>query len=107
MELKRQVEDLQNELEENSDDEGTTNNQSTIVEQEVIHGNGSNSKRRYNHGPGLFVNGPQLEAYSGVGNIEVSKQNQDAEGASEKGQQMEVIHVFLAIFINLKTFLYT
>ncbi|PWA42909.1 basic helix-loop-helix (bHLH) DNA-binding superfamily protein [Artemisia annua] len=89
MELKRQVEDLQNELEENSDDEGTTNNQSTIVEQEVIHGNGSNSKRRYNHGPGLFVNGPQLEAYSGVGNIEVSKQNQDVEGASEKGQQME------------------
>ncbi|GJV20794.1 transcription factor aborted micro spores [Tanacetum coccineum] len=89
MELKRQVEDLQNELEENSDDEGTTNNQSTIVEQEVMHGNGSNSKRRYNHGPGMFMNGPQLEAYSGVGSIEVSKQNQDVEGASEKGQQME------------------
>nr|XP_043626965.1 transcription factor ABORTED MICROSPORES [Erigeron canadensis] len=89
MELKRQVEDLQNELEENSDDEGTTNNQSTIVEQEVMHGNGSNAKRRYNHSHGMFMNGPQLEAYSGVGNIEVSKHNQDTEGANEKGQQME------------------
>ncbi|XP_071717341.1 transcription factor ABORTED MICROSPORES-like [Rutidosis leptorrhynchoides] len=89
MELKRQVEDLQNELEENSDDEGTTTNQSTIVEQEVMHGNGSNAKRRYNHGPGLLTYGPQLEAYSGVVNVEIPKQTQDVEGANEKGQQME------------------
>ncbi|KAL7603319.1 transcription factor ABORTED MICROSPORES [Lactuca sativa] len=89
MELKRQVEELQNELEENSDDEGTTNNQSTIVEQEVMHGNGSNLKRRFSHGHGMFVNGPQLEAYSGVGAIDVPKHTPDTEGANEKGQQME------------------
>ncbi|XP_024988957.1 transcription factor ABORTED MICROSPORES [Cynara cardunculus var. scolymus] len=89
MELKRQVEELQNELEENSDDEGTTNNQSTIVEQEVMHANGSNRKRRYSNGHGMLVNGPPLEAYSGIGTIEVSKHNQDSEDANEKGQQME------------------
>ncbi|KAJ9560546.1 hypothetical protein OSB04_005706 [Centaurea solstitialis] len=90
MELKRQVEELQNELEENSDDEDTTNNQSTIVEQEVMHANGSNRKRRYSNGHGMLVNGgPQLEAYSGIGTIEVSKHNQDIEDANEKGQQME------------------
>ncbi|KAD1514665.1 hypothetical protein E3N88_42696 [Mikania micrantha] len=89
MELKRQVEDLQNELEENSEDEDTTNNESTIVEQEVMHGNGSKSKRRYSHGQGVFMNGPQLEAYSGIGNNEVSKHNPDTDGTNEKGQQME------------------
>ncbi|KAK9071811.1 hypothetical protein SSX86_008240 [Deinandra increscens subsp. villosa] len=94
MELKRQVEDLQNELEENSDDEDTTNNESTIVEQEVMHGNGSKSKRRsYSHGHGVFINGPQLEAYSGIGTAnEVSKHNPPADTddvANEKGQQME------------------
>ncbi|KAL8242363.1 hypothetical protein R6Q59_012665 [Mikania micrantha] len=89
MELKRQVEDLQNELEENSEDEDTTNNESTIVEQEVMHGNGSKSKRRYSHGQGTFMNGPQLEAYSGIGNNEVSKHNPDIDGTNEKGQQME------------------
>ncbi|KAI3712460.1 hypothetical protein L1987_71017 [Smallanthus sonchifolius] len=87
MELKRQVEDLQNELEENSDDEDTTNNESTIVEQEVMHGNGGKQKRRYSHGHGMFMN---LEAYSGIGNNEVSKHNPDIDGANEKGQQMEV-----------------
>ncbi|KAL8223954.1 hypothetical protein R6Q57_019429 [Mikania cordata] len=89
MELKRQVEDLQNELEENSEDEDTTNNESTIVEQEVMHGNGSKQKRRYSHGQGMFMNGPQLEAYSGIGNNEVSKHNPDIDGTNEKGQQME------------------
>ncbi|XP_076881658.1 transcription factor ABORTED MICROSPORES-like [Bidens hawaiensis] len=89
MELKRQVEDFQNELEENSDDEDTTNNESTIVEQEVMHGNGSKQKRRYSHGHGIFMNGPQPEAYSVIGNNEVSKHNADIDGASEKGQQME------------------
>ncbi|KAF5810260.1 putative transcription factor bHLH family [Helianthus annuus] len=89
MELKRQVEDLQNELEENSDDEDTTNNESTIVEQEVMHGNGSKQKRRYSQGHGMFMNGPQPEAYSVIGNNEVTKHNPDVDGASEKGQQME------------------
>lgn len=106
MELKRQVEDLQNELEENSDDdEGTTNNQSTIVEQEVMHGNGSNPKRRYSHQQqqrnGMFVNGTQLEAYSG--NVEVLKHNQDIQGANDKGQQMEVrLLVFFYTMISCK-----
>lgn len=86
MELKQQVEDLQNELERNIDDEGgqpNDNDQSTLQSEVVL---GSEAKV----GTKSELGKPYNRAYN-VGGTEVAtKKNLNSESSNDKVQQMEV-----------------
>ncbi|CAK9134555.1 unnamed protein product [Ilex paraguariensis] len=87
-ELQKQVEDLQNELEEHSDDEGANNNHSNLTngQPDILLRNGTNL------GPGpeheKLGNGFHM-GVSGNGGTELLKQNPDSENTGDKVQQME------------------
>ena len=88
MELKQQVEDLQNELERNIEDEPNDNDQSTL-QSEVVHGSegkigtkselGKTYNRAYNVG-----------ASSSIATEVSTKKNLNSESTNDKVQQMEV-----------------
>lgn len=90
MELQKQVRDLQNELEEHSDED--ENNNHSAVQSEVVQGNANNfgSKSEQN-----FSNETsRIGVLQGSG-VEISKQNQDQEVNNDhKVQQMEVITLY-------------
>lgn len=91
MELKQQVEDLQNELERNIDDEGGPPNENdhSTLQSEVVHGSevkmgtkselGKPYNRAYNVG-----------AASSIGTEVSTKKNLNSESTNDKVQQMEV-----------------
>ncbi|KAK4483571.1 hypothetical protein RD792_010770 [Penstemon davidsonii] len=89
-ELQKQVEDLQIELEEHSDDEDAQqtprNETENSIPPSIIHRNGTKSGPKRQHGN--FING--FHKGSSENNIiNISKQNQELENTNEKVQQME------------------
>lgn len=93
MELKQQVEDLQNELERNIDDEGgqpNDNDQSTL-QSEVVHG--SEVKIGTKSEVGKPYNRTYNVGASSIGTEVSTKKNLNSESTNDKVQQMEVIYV--------------
>ena len=97
-ELQQQAKDLQDELEEHSDDEGGRNTVSSgnhhNVQPENLNQNGINLGHKSEHDKA--PNG-----IHGGGNGSVSKQNQESEITNDKTQQMEVSNYCSSILLFL------
>ncbi|KAL3512811.1 hypothetical protein ACH5RR_025528 [Cinchona calisaya] len=89
-ELQKQVKDLQNELEENSDDEDPRNsaisNNHNILQPNVFHKNGMSYGNKSEHEN--ILNGDH-KGMLGNGGIDMLNQNPEAENITDKVQQME------------------
>ncbi|XP_059649974.1 transcription factor ABORTED MICROSPORES [Cornus florida] len=90
-ELQKQVKDLQHELEDQSDDEGTKNNGTNSNHSngrlEIVNQNGFHlgPKPEHEKAPNGFL----IQTPAGSGVVDSSKQNQDLEIPNEKARQME------------------
>uniref|UniRef100_A0A6N2L578 BHLH domain-containing protein n=1 Tax=Salix viminalis TaxID=40686 RepID=A0A6N2L578_SALVM len=82
-ELQKEAKELQDELEENSDDEGAKNGSHENLPPETLNQNGANLGA---YRSDYAANGFHVEA-SGISTV--SKQNQDSENSHDKGHQME------------------
>eukprot|EP00258_Populus_trichocarpa_P017657 XP_006379291.2 transcription factor ABORTED MICROSPORES isoform X2 [Populus trichocarpa] len=82
-ELQKEAKELQDELEENSEDEGAKNGNNNNMPPEILNQNGVNLGA---YRSDYAVNGFHVEA-SGISTV--SKQNQDSENSHDKGHQME------------------
>ncbi|KAJ6386094.1 hypothetical protein OIU77_029125 [Salix suchowensis] len=82
-ELQKEAKELQDELEENSDDEGAKNGNHENLPPETLNQNGANLGA---YRSDYAANGFHVEA-SGISTV--SKQNQDSENSHDKGHQME------------------
>ena len=83
-ELQKEAKELQDELEENSDDEGAKTGSHENLPTETLNQNGVNLGA---YRSDYAANGFHVEA-SGISTV--SKQNQDSENSHDKGHQMEV-----------------
>lgn len=92
-ELQKQAKDLQDELEDNSDDEDPRNpvlsNNHNIAQSNILQKNGMIYRTKSENDN--VSNGYQKGA-SGNGGIDLSRRNQECENSDEKVQQMEVNH---------------
>lgn len=90
-ELQKQVKDLQNELEEKSDDEDPRNsaisNSHNILQPNVFQKNGMNYETKSEH---ENISNGYHKGTSGNGGIDLLNQNLEAENTIDKVQQMEV-----------------
>lgn len=106
-ELQKEAKELQDELEENSEDEGAKNGNNNNMPPEILNQNGVNLGA---YRSDYAVNGFHVEA-SGISTV--SKQNQDSENSHDKGHQMEVYLTLLfpafefMVSLTLKSFLFS
>lgn len=99
MELEKQVKDLQLELEEHSDDDGTGGGRNPDqIHPVVLSHNGTKNRPKSDNGK--LTNGSQREiSTNSNGSTDPSRKNQDVE-ENDKLQQMEV-QLVLFIYIHM------